>query len=102
VPSGQWTTGVFFRGGKAKPAFKAWKFPFVTHRKSKGRVKAWGKAPVSGKLKISQKRHGHWSVRKRLKVRAGKIFRPTLHVRGKAKLRAQVKHTKSVVWIQSR
>jgi hypothetical protein len=102
VPSGQWTTGIFFRGGKAKPAFKAWKFPFVTHRKSKGRVKAWGKAPVSGKLKISQKRHGHWSVRKRLKVRAGKIFRPTLHVRGKAKLRAQVKHTKSVVWIQSR
>jgi hypothetical protein len=101
VPSGQWTTGVYFRSGQQKPAFRAFRFPFVTHRKSKKRVKAWGKAPVGGKLKISQKRHGHWRVRKRLNVHAGQIFRPTLRVRGKAKLRAQVKRTKSVVWIQS-
>jgi len=102
VPSGQWTTGLFFRGGKAKPAFKSFRFPFVTHRKSKGLVKAWGKAPAGGTLKIQQKKHGQWRTRKRLKVHAGQVFAPTLRVRGKAQLRAQVKRANSLVWNQSR
>jgi hypothetical protein len=102
-PAGaQFSTGVFFHGGAAKPANRSFRFPFVTHRKSKKRIKAWGKAPKGGKLKIQQKRHGHWRTRKRLKVRGGKVFKPTLRVRGRATLRARIGHTTSIPWHQSR
>lgn len=102
VPSGQWTTGIVFHGGQPKPAFRSFGFPFVTHRKSGKLVKAWGKAPVRGKLKIQQKRHAHWRTRKRLRVHAGEVFTRTLRVRGRAQLRAKVKQTKSLTWRQSR
>jgi hypothetical protein len=83
APSGQWTTGIYANSGKPKPAFDAWRFPFVTNRKSKSKVQAWGKAPASGKLKI-QKKHGHkWRSVKRLKVKGGKIFKKKLRVRGR-------------------
>ena len=102
VPSGQFTTGIYFHNGKAKPALRAWRFPFVTHRKSKRRVGAWGKAPVGGKLKVQQKRHGHWRTRKRIAVHAGQVFRPSFRLRGSATLRARVGKARSLSWHQSR
>jgi hypothetical protein len=101
VPSGQFTTGIYFHDGKPKPALRAWKFPFVTHRKSKRRVGAWGRAPTSGKLEIQQKRHGHWRTRKRIAVHAGQVFRPSFRLRGTATLRARVGKTTSLSWHQS-
>lgn len=95
-------SGVFFHDGSKKPAYKAFRFPFVTHRKSKKKVGAWGKAPHGGKLKIQAKKHGHWKTKKKLKVHGGKIFKPTLHLKGKTKLRAKVGHTKSLTWHQGR
>jgi hypothetical protein len=97
----QFTSGIYQHNDKPKPAVRSFQFPFVTHRKSKGKVKAWGKAPIAGKLKIQQQRHHHWKTRKRLKVKAGEIFTPSLHVKGRAKLRARVGKAKSVTWRQS-
>jgi hypothetical protein len=102
APAEQWTTGIYSHSEKAKPAFRSFKFPFLTHRKSKKRIKAWGKAPKGGKLKIQQKRHGHWRTRKRVKVHAGKVFHPSLRVRGRATLRARVGPVKSIPWHQRR
>jgi hypothetical protein len=101
-PAGaQFTTGLYLNGGKAKPAARSFRFPFVTHRKSKSRVQAWGKAPAGGKLEI-QKKHGNsWSTAKRLKVHGGKVFTKKLHLRGKAKLRARIGSTTSLTWPQS-
>jgi hypothetical protein len=101
-PGGQFSTGLYFNNGNPKPALRSWRFPFVTHRKSKARVKAWGKAPAGGKLQIQRERHGDWRTQKRLKVRAGKVFTSTLRIRGRATLRAQVKGTTSLPWSQSR
>jgi hypothetical protein len=101
-PGGQFSTGLYLINGKPKPALKSFRFPFVTHRKSKKVVKAWGKAPQAGKLKIQERRRGHWRTRKRLKVRAGKVFTPKLRVRGRATLRARVGKAKSISWRQSR
>jgi hypothetical protein len=101
-PSGQWTTGIFRFSDKPKPAYRAWRFPFVTNRKSKSKVKAWGKAPVSGKLKIQKKKHNHWHTVKHLKVKGGKVFTKKLRVRGKAKLRARIGQTTSITWPQGR
>jgi len=101
APGGQWNTGIFFYNGREKPAFKSFRFPFVTHRQSKGKVKAWGKAPVGGKLKIQEKSQGEWRTRKRVMVRGGKVFQSTFHLRGRATLRAQVRKTTSIPWPQS-
>jgi len=99
-PNGQWTTGVYFHDGRPKPALRAWRFPFVTHRKSKRQVSAWGKTPLGGKLRIQQKRHGHWRTRKRITVHAGQVFRPSFRLRGTATLRARVGKTTSLPWHQ--
>jgi len=101
VPSGQWTTGVYFRNGKPKPALRAWRFPFVIHRKSKRQVSAWGKAPVSGKLRIQQKLRRHWRTRKAITVNAGQVFTTPFKLKGEATLRAQVGKAKSLTWRQS-
>jgi hypothetical protein len=94
------STGVFFYNGKQKPSYKSFRFPFVTHRISKSRVQAWGKAPASGKLKIQKQQGNKWHTVKRLKVHRGKVFKEKLRVRGKAKLRGQVGSTTSLVWKQ--
>jgi hypothetical protein len=94
-------SGVFFENGDAKPAYRAWRFPFVTHRKSKKRILAWGKAPQSGKLKIQRKKgHGHWRNVKKLNVRKGKVFKRPVRLKGKAKLRAKLGNTTSLTWRQ--
>jgi hypothetical protein len=99
-PRSQYTTGVFFNDGRVKPAFDAWRFPFVTHRISKKKVKAWGKSPAGGKLKIEREKHGHWQTIKKLKTRAGAVFHTKLRVRGQAKLRAEVGDLQSLAWSQ--
>jgi hypothetical protein len=94
-------SGVFFENGKPKPAYRAWRFPFVTHRKSKKRVLAWGKAPQSGKLKIQKKKgHGHWRNIKGLNVRNGKVFKRTVRLKGNATLRAKLGKSTSLTWHQ--
>src|SRR5690606_12721021 len=63
-----------FRNGKRKPAFRAWRFPFVTERRTRRVVRAWGKAPVGGTLQIQVKRKGGWRTLKRRSVKAGSVF----------------------------
>lgn len=99
-PKAQYTTGLFFHDGRAKPAFDAWRFPFVTHRKNKRTVSAWGRSPGSGTLKIQRQKHGKWNTIKSLKVHGGSVFRTKLRVRGQAKLRAQLGSLHSISWQQ--
>jgi Cellulase (glycosyl hydrolase family 5) len=93
-------SGVFFHSGEKKPAYRSFRFPFVTHRKSKKRVGLWGKAPETGKLKVQKKRRKGWHTIDKLNVRAGKIFTESLRLRGKAKLRGKIGKTTSLVWRQ--
>ena len=83
-----------------KPSFNAFRFPFVTDRKSRQKLLAWGKSPRSGKLKIQQLKGGKWKTVKSLKVGRGKVFTANLPIRGRAQLRATVGGEKSVVWRQ--
>ena len=94
-------TGVYTYRNKRKPSANAMAFPFVTDRKGKGRLFAWGKAPRSGKLTIEAKvKGGGFRKVRKLKVKEGKVFTSNLRVRGKAKLRARVGKSKSLVWNQ--
>jgi len=98
-PGSGYGGGLYFSDGKAKPALKAFRFPFVGNRHSKRKATAWGKAPKRGKLKIQRKQGKHgWKTVKRLRVRDGQVFQKRLKIRGKAKLRAKVGKSKSLVW----
>jgi hypothetical protein len=105
-------TGVYTFDGKKKPSFDAVRFPFVTDRKSKSKVLAWGKAPASGKLTIEvkakkKKKGGHGRALKKgggfkkvatVNATEGKVFTKKIKVKGKAKVRAVIGGDKSPVW----
>ena len=74
TPSGlqQWTgSGIFFADGRPKPAYTAFRFPFVTDRKNRRTIRAWGKAPAGGKLVIQRKRGKRWLAVKKLRGSPG-------------------------------
>jgi hypothetical protein len=90
--------GLYFRDGKAKPAAKAFAFPFVADRRSKRKVVLWGKSPATGKLKVQRQRGKHWKTIARFDATAGKVFNKKVKIRGKAKLRAGVGGQRSLTW----
>ncbi len=67
-------SGLTFADARRKPAFEAFRFPFVTDGRGKGKLTAWGKAPAAGKLAIQVKRSKRWETVKRLKVGVGSVF----------------------------
>lgn len=93
-------SGIFFASGQPKPAYTAFRFPFVTERIDKRTLRAWAKAPAGGKLVVQRKRRGRWLAAKKLRVRAGAVFTARLRLRGKQQLRAVVSGNKSLVWSQ--
>jgi hypothetical protein len=94
------SVGLFTSNFEAKPAWTAFRFPFVATRKSKKEIKVWGKAPASGQLKIQRFGHGRWSTIKTVSVHRNAVFLKSLRIRGKSKLRAQVGSLTSLAWTQ--
>ena len=94
-------TGIYTFGGKRKPTATAVSFPFVTDRKGKRNLLAWGRAPKSGKLTIEAKRKGK-GFRKvtTVQVKEGKVFTKRLRLSGRQELRARVGGKRSLVWSQ--
>jgi hypothetical protein len=90
--------GLYFRDGEAKPAAKAFAFPFVADRKSKRKVVLWGRSPATGKLKVQRQRGNRWKTIARFNANAGKVFTKKVKIRGKAKLRAGVAGQRSLTW----
>jgi hypothetical protein len=96
-------TGVYTYANKPKPSAHAMAFPFVTDRRSKGRLLAWGKSPRSGKLTIEAKakgKGGGYIKLRRIHVTEGKVFTAGIRLRGAAKLRARVGRSRSIPWTQ--
>jgi len=89
-------TGLFSSDGKQKLALKAFRFPFVTDRRSRKRVLAWGRSPRAGKVKVQANKRGKWRTAKRIRVRKDEVF--TARLRGSKKMRAQIGGQKSLVW----
>ena len=93
--------GLFFEDGRAKPSLAAFRFPFLTQRRS-GKLKAWGKAPLDGRLKIQRKNGGRWRPERKMRVKQDQVFEPRLRSRGKQRYRATVGGVTSPVWKQKR
>jgi hypothetical protein len=93
--------GLYYLDGSPKPAAQAFRFPFVTQRLNRRQVGAWGRAPVGGKLAIEVLRGRRWRVVRRLSVRVGQVFFPTLAIRGRAVFRARLGAQTSLTWTQA-
>jgi MYXO-CTERM domain-containing protein len=92
--------GIYFNDGRPKPSLTAFRFPFVTERLDTRTLRAWGKSPEAGKLKI-QRKQGGWKTVKTLKVGKGSVFATKLKLSGKQKLRAVVGGNRSILWKQA-
>ena len=90
-------SGVLLASGRAKPAARAFRFPFVMSRSGGGAV-AWGRSPVSGALTIEQRSGGGWRRRRSLRVRAGAVFLVRLRASRGAVLRARSGAERSLTW----
>ena len=99
-PSTSLQSGVYFHNNKAKPAAKTFRFPFVTHRKSKKKVGVWGKAPGNGKVQIQKKGKKGWQTVKRVHVKRGQIFQAGVRQKGAATFRGKLGKTTSLGWHQ--
>ena len=97
-PDGRIATGAYLFNGKAKPAARAYSFPFVADRKSKKKVELWGKAPKAGKVVIEQKKGKAWKKVEKAKAGSNRIFDTKTKLGGKAKLRARAGGETSLVW----
>jgi hypothetical protein len=93
-------TGLFAVDGTPKPALQAFRFPFVTERQSRKRVRAWGKSPQQGELRIERKTGGRWRGVKKVNVQRGEVFATKLRLRKSARLRAAVAGEQSLTWRQ--
>jgi hypothetical protein len=100
-PRQQVTTGIFFQDGTKKPAYTAWRFPFVTHRTSTTNVGVWGKSPVAGLVRIQQRRQGQWQRVGTVTAHRNEVFTSSIVQRGHAYLRAKVGLNTSLSWYQN-
>ena len=94
-------SGIFFADGQAKPAFQAFRFPFVTERNRKGVLRAWGKAPAGGAIQIQRRRRG-WRTIKTIKVAPGEVFTTRLASGRGGSFRAVLGAETSLVWHQGK
>jgi hypothetical protein len=104
-PAGGWDStyeeGLYFGGGEAKPAAAAFRFPFMTNRRTTKLVQAWGRAPKAGMLTIQQQTHRGWTSIVRLQVKAGQVFETPISLTGSATFRAVVGGVYAPPWGQA-
>jgi hypothetical protein len=96
-------SGLYFLDGSPKPALTAFRFPFVTERINRETLRAWGKAPEGGTLRIQRQQGADWVTIKELQVSKGAVFDTELRSSGPfpaAALRATVGASQSLVWQQ--
>jgi hypothetical protein len=99
-PNASLQAGLYLEDGSPKPAATAFRFPFVTERKTGKKVFAWGRAPVGGDLAIERQTQGGWQRIHGERVSPRQVFTANLKLRGDATLRATVGGDVSLPWPQ--
>ena len=90
-------SGVFFRNGKPKPSYNAYRFPFVVMADGKT-VQAWGIAPAAGTVSV-QFGTGHgWRTIRTFHRGAGQVFDFTSPKLAPGHYRATVGSRSSLAW----
>jgi hypothetical protein len=89
---------VLFENGQPKPSATSFRFPFVAHRISRTKVRAWGKMPAPGSLLIQRQRRRGWKTISSVGVGGNDVFQIKLSLRGSAVLRAVSGRLASLTW----
>jgi hypothetical protein len=97
----QVNSGFFMSNGLRKPAYTAWRFPFVTHRETPTSVGVWGKSPSTGTLKIQRRRPAGWQTIQTVSIKTGQVFTSSVRISGPADLRGQITGVSSLPWHQN-
>ena len=91
-------SGVYFRNGKKKPAFTAYRFPFVVMSTGKTAAQVWGMSPVGGTVKVQFLSRGSWKTIKTFGRGANAIFDYIAPNLAHGHYRATVSGQHSLVW----
>jgi hypothetical protein len=91
-------SGLFFREGRPKPAYLAFRFPFVAHRAAGSRALVWGKTPAPGPLVVEERSGGSWVPLAHLVAARDRIFLARIEVPGATRLRARQGGETSLPW----
>jgi hypothetical protein len=91
-------SGLFYRDGRPKPAYRAFRFPFVAIRGKHGHLLLWGKAPSPGRL-VVERRTGHgWAPLARPVAGPDRVFVTRVNVAGRFAARARKGGETSLTW----
>ena len=96
--AGTQQSGLFFRDGRQKLAYRAFRFPFIAGRPQGGQLFVWGKAPKPGRLVVERRTGAGWRPLARLSAWRNSIFSTRLDARGRFKLRARQGSQTSLPW----
>lgn len=91
-------SGLLFHDGSPKPAYSAFRFPFVAHRAAPGRARVWGLAPRSGSVVVERRTSGGWAPLARLAAGVARVFTGPVATRRPLLLRARQGSVASLPW----
>jgi hypothetical protein len=93
-------SGVYFRDGKPKPSYTAYRFPFVVMRRG-AQAQIWGIAPVAGALDVQARDGPAWRTVASFAVRTGQVYARLLRL-PLGSYRATLRGQPSLVWTYAR
>lgn len=91
-------SGLFYRDGRPKPAYRAFRFPFVAIRGGQGRLLLWGKAPAPGRLVVERHARQGWVPLARPVAGPGRVFLARVGAGGRFQARARQGRETSLPW----
>jgi hypothetical protein len=91
-------SGLFLRGGRAKPAYRAFRFPFLARREGRGRVLLWGKAPAPGPVVVERRAPAGWAPLARAVAGRDRVFLARVDAGGGFRARVRQDGQTSLAW----
>jgi hypothetical protein len=91
-------SGLLFRDGRPKPAYRAFRFPFLARREASGRVLLWGKAPSPGPVVVERRAARGWAPLARPVAGRSRIFLASVAATGALRARAVQGGEASLPW----
>jgi hypothetical protein len=100
VPSygATYQSGLYLRDGTAKPAQRAYRFPFTLVAKGANTARAWCRSPEAGSLRIQRRTASGWVTVATRDVSVGEVFSERIRIVRGQEARATVGNSASLPW----
>jgi hypothetical protein len=90
-------SGVYFNNGTPKPAYEAFRFPFVVWPNGR-QATVWGISPRTGTVTVQRRQGRSWTTLFKLRVPAGGVFVRNIPAQLRGRFRAVDGPESSLVW----